>query len=144
MEEETDALRSRSIRIHQSQIMMGSMIWMDVERMPVDWVGEHVHEVNTVVPYFFIKSHPLFGKLDRIGEWMRWTTPAMSTDDANDPVTVWENARDWIHARRDSDSYPRHPPRNKMEQDTFRKPYPARARKFRSMDEEKWTSWMGQ
>lgn len=94
MEEETSSGRTRSMRIHESTLLPTGRVWMQVEPMPLDWVGEHVHDMAVPVPFVFFAYHPLFGRLDRIGDWMRWTTTASVTE----PEDAWSSAQDWIRA----------------------------------------------
>lgn len=62
--------------IYNEQIVIpgfnDSVITFNIKNMPQDWVGSDLLEV-TQVPYEFIKSDN-YGILERIGDWMRFTT----------------------------------------------------------------------
>lgn len=108
-EEITDRpTKSRSIRVRNSAQITESVVALEIEMMPMDWVGEDVFEGEEKVPYQFYKLDPVFGRLERVGEWMRW----MTSKEAN--KGTWEDAQQWIHARHV------HRPAEKMEGDSER------------------------
>ena len=91
-------VRSRSFRLHKSTRVTESVTAFDTECMPTDWVGEDLFE-TVEVPYQFYKFDPVYGRLDRVDEWMRWTTIQDLPCTEDDLQAIWKDAQGWIHSR---------------------------------------------
>jgi hypothetical protein len=65
----------------------------DIKWMPTNWVGSHLLE-NVSIPYALLKEDAL-GRLEQLGEWMRFTTYR----EVDDKEAEWERIQQWIVAK---------------------------------------------
>lgn len=62
----------------------------DMKWMPTNWVGSHLLE-NVSIPYAHLKEDAL-GRLEQLGEWMRFTTYR----EVDDKEAEWERIQQWV------------------------------------------------
>jgi len=70
-----------------------SVITFHVKKMPVDWVGADLLEVNQV-PIRVLKSDH-YGKLEHIGNWMRFTSQQEMTFTSENLTKEFEKITQW-------------------------------------------------
>jgi hypothetical protein len=87
--------------MYLNQQTLSNYGWMyDIKWMPTNWVGSHLLE-NVFVPYALIKEDAL-GRLEQLGEWMRFTTYR----EVEDKEAEWERIQQWVMAKPSTASKP--------------------------------------
>jgi hypothetical protein len=74
-----------------------SVITFRSKDMPQDWVGTELLEVSNV-PYEFVKSDN-YGTLEKIGDWMRFTTKSETIFNADFLKDEFINIQKWINQK---------------------------------------------
>jgi len=65
--------------------------WMyDIKWMPTNWVGSYLLE-SVSVPYALLKED-ILGRLEQLGDWMRFTTYR----EVDDKEAEWERIQEWV------------------------------------------------
>jgi len=81
---------SKSAMYMDQHILSDGGIMYDIQWMPHNWVGSHVLE-NVHVPYSVIRDVE-WGTLERIGNWMRFTTTHDISTDERD--IIWKKIKE--------------------------------------------------
>ena len=76
------------------------LITFHTKKMPLDWVGSDLLEVNNV-PYEMIKSDTM-GTLEMLGEWMRFTTNSEIEYSVKSLKDEYINIKKWINHNKDT------------------------------------------
>jgi hypothetical protein len=71
-----------------------SVITFHVKKMPQDWVGSELLEVNQL-PYRLIKSD-IYGCLEQIGNWMRFIQHGNHTITLENARVEYEKIKEWM------------------------------------------------